>query len=58
MFRALECDRADGLALNVGSGQSITVLDIARTVAQSLGSAIEPEVTGAYRDGDVPSLLL
>jgi dTDP-L-rhamnose 4-epimerase len=50
--RAVECDRADGMALNVGSGQSVTVLDIANTIAKVLNLAIRPEVTGNYRDGD------
>ena len=52
-LRALECDRAYGLAINVGSGQSVSVLDIARTTAGVLGLAIQPEVTGSYRDGDI-----
>jgi dTDP-L-rhamnose 4-epimerase len=51
--RAVECDGGDGCALNVGSGHSVTVLDIARTTANVLGLAIEPEVTGSYRDGDI-----
>ncbi len=52
-LRALECSDADGLALNVGSGQSVTVLDIANTTARVLGLKIQPEVTGASRDGDI-----
>jgi dTDP-L-rhamnose 4-epimerase len=52
-LRALECDRADGLPLNVGSGTSVSVLDIARTVAKVLGRDIAPEITGSYRDGDI-----
>jgi dTDP-L-rhamnose 4-epimerase len=52
-LRALESDRADGLPLNVGSGSSVSVLDIARTVAKVLGLDIAPEITAAYREGDI-----
>jgi len=48
---ALECD-ATG-AVNVGSGESVTVLEVARLLAESLGSDISPIVTGKFRTGDV-----
>jgi dTDP-L-rhamnose 4-epimerase len=38
--------------LDIGSGTSWTILDVARLVA-SLRGAPEPEVTGQFRDGDV-----
>jgi dTDP-L-rhamnose 4-epimerase len=51
---ALEQDGADGMVVNVGSGQSVTVLEIARRLAHVLGrDDIEPEITGKYRVGDV-----
>lgn len=50
---ALESDRADGHALNVGTGAAVTVLDVARGLASVLSVDIEPEVTGKYRAGDV-----
>jgi dTDP-L-rhamnose 4-epimerase len=50
---ALESDRAAGEALNVGSGESASVLDVARKLAAVLDVAIEPEVTGKSRAGDV-----
>jgi dTDP-L-rhamnose 4-epimerase len=53
IVRALEHDGADGRALNIGSGRSVTVDDIARSLARVLGSDLEPEVTGKYRAGDI-----
>ena len=50
---ALETDRADGEAINVGTGVPTSVLDVARVIAQGLGKAIEPEILGQYRAGDI-----
>ena len=50
---ALESDAADGLAINIGSGKCISVLEIARTLADIIGKDIEPIITGKYRDGDI-----
>ena len=50
---ALERDGADGLAVNVGSGSSVTVLEVAERLAAVLGRSIEPELTGMYRAGDI-----
>jgi dTDP-L-rhamnose 4-epimerase len=50
---ALEQDGADGRAVNVGSGRSVTVNEIARELAGVLGVEVEPEVTGKYRAGDI-----
>ena len=50
---ALESHKADGLALNLGSGESISVIEIAKTLAATLGKNIEPIITGKYRDGDI-----
>jgi dTDP-L-rhamnose 4-epimerase len=51
--KAIEQDGADGLALNLGSGQRISVIEIAETLATILGKNIEPEITMKYRDGDI-----
>lgn len=40
-------------AYNVASGRPVSILDVARLVAQGTGAGIEPEVTGGYRLGDV-----
>jgi dTDP-L-rhamnose 4-epimerase len=50
---ALERDDADGLPVNVGSGQGVTVNEIAGELASVLGSELEPEVTGTFRAGDI-----
>jgi len=50
---ALERDGADGLAVNVGSGQSATVLELAERLAATIGKQIEPEITGEGRIGDI-----
>jgi dTDP-L-rhamnose 4-epimerase len=42
-----------GQALNVGSGRSWTVADVARLLASTMGRDIEPELTGRCRVGDV-----
>jgi dTDP-L-rhamnose 4-epimerase len=50
---ALERDGADGRAVNVGSGRSVTVVEIARKLGDVLDVEIEPEVTGKFRTGDI-----
>ncbi len=51
---ALEAPEAAGLALNVGSGRSFTVREIADRLATALGQErIVPEITGKYRAGDI-----
>jgi dTDP-L-rhamnose 4-epimerase len=51
---ALEVPGAAGQVLNVGSGRSASVLDVARRLATALGrDGVEPEVTGRYRVGDI-----
>jgi dTDP-L-rhamnose 4-epimerase len=50
---ALESDSADGLAVNIGSGTSASVLEIAEGLARVLGKEVEPEVPGKFRAGDI-----
>jgi dTDP-L-rhamnose 4-epimerase len=50
---ALESDAADGLPVNIGSGESVTVLEVGRKLANVLDVDIEPEVTGQFRAGDI-----
>jgi dTDP-L-rhamnose 4-epimerase len=50
---ALESDRADGEVLNVGSGESVSVLEIAERLARILGVDLEPERLGRWRAGDI-----
>jgi dTDP-L-rhamnose 4-epimerase len=50
---ALEQDGADGRAVNIGSGQATSILEIADTLARLLGRQIEPELPGTFRAGDI-----
>jgi len=50
---ALESNRSNEV-FNVGSGQSRTILSVARDLARVMGKpAIAPEITGKYRAGDI-----
>lgn len=51
---ALSVDGAGGAVLNVGSGGSVSVNEIASRLARILGQeSIGPEVTGKFRVGDI-----
>jgi len=51
---ALESEAAVGQAINVGSGRSLTVREVADRMAAVLGcQEIEPEITGRSRVGDI-----
>jgi len=50
---ALERDGADGRAINVASGRSSTVTEVAEALASVLGKDIAPEIPGIYRAGDI-----
>jgi dTDP-L-rhamnose 4-epimerase len=49
----LEKPGADYLPVNVGSGQTITILDVAKLLGRLLGSPIEPQITQAGRKFDI-----
>jgi dTDP-L-rhamnose 4-epimerase len=50
---AMQHSEADGLALNIGSGQPVTISRIAETLARTLGVHGVSEITGKYRAGDI-----
>jgi dTDP-L-rhamnose 4-epimerase len=51
---ALATKEADGEAINISSGQAMTVSEVARRTIRALGrSELEPEITGKYRVGDI-----
>ncbi len=50
---ALERDGADGRAVNVASGRSASILEIARALAEVLGKDTAAEIPGTYRTGDI-----
>ena len=53
LLLSAEEDAAVGQALNIGSGRAVSVREVAETLGRVLGSAVEPEVTGKYRVGDI-----
>jgi dTDP-L-rhamnose 4-epimerase len=50
---ALETDRADYEAVNVGTGRAVSVREIASLLASGLGKALAPEIVAKYRKGDL-----
>jgi dTDP-L-rhamnose 4-epimerase len=52
-LRAMETSGADGMALNIGSGEPISIREVAAALAIALGAEIAPELTGKYRAGDI-----
>jgi dTDP-L-rhamnose 4-epimerase len=50
---AMEREKANGHALNIGSGSPISICEVGRRLGQALGSDIAPQVTGKYRAGDI-----
>jgi dTDP-L-rhamnose 4-epimerase len=50
---AMERDEANGQALNIGSGEPITIQQVAEVLSSSLGLPIPAEITGKYRAGDI-----
>jgi dTDP-L-rhamnose 4-epimerase len=50
---AMEKNTADGMALNIGSGQAITIQKVAMALAAALDRQISPEITGRSRAGDI-----
>ena len=50
---ALERDQADGSTINVGSGASHTIRELAERLARVMDADVDPEITGDYRVGDI-----
>ena len=50
---ALEVDAARDQVFNVGSGQTVTVAEVAQRLGKVLGQKLEPEICGNYRVGDI-----
>jgi dTDP-L-rhamnose 4-epimerase len=46
-------ERVVGRVFNVGSGEAARIDQVAQLLADTIGVAIEPELTGRYRPGDV-----
>lgn len=50
---SLERSESNGQVINVGSGRSYTVVEVAESVAKAMGKEISPEISGKYRVGDI-----
>ena len=50
---AMRKAEANGLALNIGSGEPISIREVAEVLGQTLEAEIQPELTGKYRAGDI-----
>jgi dTDP-L-rhamnose 4-epimerase len=50
---AMESSAADGMALNIGSGEPISICEVACALSRALNIDIPADVTGKYRAGDV-----
>ena len=52
---ALESEKADGVAINVGTGAPISILQVAQTLIDEMGAGergIKPDLLGTFRPGD------
>lgn len=50
---AMKSDKGNGKALNIGSGEPITIREVAATLGEELGKTVPIEITGKYRAGDI-----
>jgi dTDP-L-rhamnose 4-epimerase len=50
---AMESERANGHALNIGSGLPVSIREVATALANALGVDVPCELTGKYRAGDI-----
>lgn len=50
---AMELAQADGVALNVGSGEAISIGEVAARLARALHAGVSADLTGKYRSGDI-----
>jgi len=50
---AMEQSAADGMALNIGSGEPISIREVALTLSAALNLPIPAELTDKYRSGDI-----
>jgi len=50
---AMKRSDADGMALNIGSGSPVTIVEVADRLTDCLSEDIPAEITGKYRAGDI-----
>jgi dTDP-L-rhamnose 4-epimerase len=49
----MQKSRADYETFNVGTGEPVTIFDIAHTLSKLYGKALKPEIVNKYRSGDI-----
>jgi dTDP-L-rhamnose 4-epimerase len=54
---AATTDALDGRPVNVGSGEGVTVREIAQSISDALGIRIAPEIKGEFRPGEMRHLI-
>ncbi len=50
---AMERSQADGMALNIGSGEAVTISEVDGALQQALDIRVPAEITGRFRAGDI-----
>jgi dTDP-L-rhamnose 4-epimerase len=53
---AAESDKLDGLPVNVGSGEGVSIRKVAEQISDALGIHIAPEARGEFRPGEMRHL--
>ena len=53
---AAESDQLDGLPVNVGSGEGVSIRQVAEQISDALGIHIAPEAKGEFRPGEMRHL--
>ena len=53
---AAESDKLDGLPVNVGSGEGVSIRKVAEQISDALGIQIAPEAKGEFRPGEMRHL--
>jgi dTDP-L-rhamnose 4-epimerase len=53
---AAETDKLDGLPVNVGSGEGVSIRKVAEQISDALGIQIAPEAKGEFRPGEMRHL--
>ncbi len=51
--KALDSDRANFHAINIGTGRATSVRRVAELLSQGLGKNLAPEIVAKYREGDI-----
>lgn len=50
---AMESEMANYQAINIGTGRSLTIMDVAQALIGALDSELKPQIVGKCREGDI-----